>query len=71
MTEKTKEVSDLYRELRNISGLCVVIFTAECVHFFLTASEYDIQRFGMYLIITGILFFLLGWKTLQIRGWIK
>ena len=71
MAEETKSVNDLYRELRNLSGLCVIIFIGECIYFGLTASEYDIANFGMYLFITGVLFTLLTWKTLQIRGWLK
>jgi hypothetical protein len=71
MVEEPKNIEDMYRELRNLSGLCVIIFIAECVHFGITASEYDLGRFGMYIIITAILFALLAWKTLQIRGWLK
>ncbi|MHA1960763.1 MAG: hypothetical protein ACW99U_11055 [Candidatus Thorarchaeota archaeon] len=71
MADESKSVGELYRELRNLAGLCVVVFAAVCVYFIATATPDDLARFGLYLIVLGVLFALLGIKTLQIRGWVQ
>lgn len=70
MSLSKEELDERYRELRNIAGLTSVIYIAMSIYYVLTSTPEEIGKFGMFIIIGGIMFVLLGWKTLQCRGWI-
>ena len=70
MSLSKEELDERYRELRNIAGLTSLIYISLSIYYTLTSTPEEIGKFGMFIVIGGIMFVLLGWKSLQCRGWI-
>ena len=70
MSLSKEELNDRYRELRNVATLTSIIYIALSIYFIFTSTPEEIGRFGMFILLGGIMFVLLGYKSLQCRGWI-